>query len=147
MKKAFPPAVILALLLSFCFAFSALAAEQGGEPSQNAWPDNKFTQLVTKPNLAVASVDVDNYGGGGSCKIVFADATATQLKAYAQTLQADGFKFHVEEFEDMTGAFSFRAGNVEKGEGFMVVLAPMSSAGAYISLLPLQHSNKMPTQG
>ncbi|MDR1390716.1 MAG: hypothetical protein LBJ31_12170 [Treponema sp.] len=91
-----------------------------GPISQNEWPDNQFTRLVTKPNFTISSVDVSIYMGEGDCSITFTDVTVEQLKAYAQTLIADGFKYHTEEVTDMTGTYQFRAGNVESGDGFMV---------------------------
>ena len=118
MKKVYSTSFILALLVYFCLAVSPLTAATG------MWPNNKFIQLVTKPDFAIDSVDVDSYGDGGTCNINFTDVTVEQLKAYAQTLKSDGFRYHVEEITDMTGAYTFRAGDVEKGDGFMVILGP-----------------------
>ena len=88
------------------------------------WPDNQFTRQVTKPDFTIDSVDTTIYMGSGYCDITFVDVSVEQLKAYAQTLIADGFSYHVEETTDMTGRYTFRAGNVESGDGFMVTIQP-----------------------
>jgi hypothetical protein len=96
----------------------------GGEVAQNEWPSNEFTALVTKPEFTVSAVKVESSSGEGKCSITFTGVSVEQAKAYAQTLQNDGFKYSVEDEEDMTGAYTFRAWNVESGDGYMVVLQP-----------------------
>jgi len=106
------------------------------ELAQNEWPDNQFTKLVTKPDFEITAVDVTIIFGLGACKINFANVTFEQLEAYAQTLKADGFKYHVDEDTDMTGTYTFRAGNVENGDGYMVVLGPdVFEDGMYLEIL------------
>ena len=112
-------------VLFLLFVFTVLVGI-GNLIAQNRaeWPDNQFTRLVTMPNFTIDSVDVSIYMGEGYCDITFTNVTVEQLKAYAQNLITDGFKYHIEESTDMTGAYTFRAGNVERGDGFMVVLQP-----------------------
>ena len=110
MKKALVLVITLMVIGTFTFA-----AE---------WPENQFTRLVTKPDFTIDSVDTTIYMGEGYCDITFTNVSVEQLKAYAQNLISDGFRYHIEENTDMTGRYTFRAGNVEKGDGLMVTLQP-----------------------
>jgi len=115
-KRIFILAALLFLLTGVIFA-------------QSTWPVNELTRLVTKPDFTIKSVSVSIYRGEGDCSITFANVTVAQLKAYAQRLIADGFKYHVEEETDMTGTYTFRAGNVESGDGVMVSIVPDTFSG------------------
>lgn len=67
--------------------------QYGGE-----WPNNKYTQMVPKPNFGTVMA---TYIENDSCNVTLCDVTVDQMKAYASKVKQQGFNIDV-EVEDST---------------------------------------------
>lgn len=67
--------------------------QYGGE-----WPNNKYTQMVPKPNFGTVMATYIEYD---SCNVTLCDVTVDQMKAYASKVKQQGFNIDV-EVEDST---------------------------------------------
>ena len=84
---------------------------EGKVGAGTVWPDNDLTRLVPKPDMVVATTNME---GSKAFTVLFANATTEQLRAYAEKVKAAGFSNNVvSEDQEAMGMqiFSFSASN------------------------------------
>lgn len=106
--------------------------QNGAGVEGTAWPDNKFTRLISKPSFTYMLMSANEYG----MEITSTTATIDQIREYAAAVKTAGFTQNALEMEQ-DGIYSYSAYNTE---GYMIEIHQMSGATG-ISILAPQGDN------
>jgi hypothetical protein len=100
-----------------------------GEQSQYGgnWPDNEFTKLVPKPDLAVLATNTteDEFG------VVFSEATLAQVKAYTEEVKKEGFTVEPETNEQIISGVQIYSYTAKNEDGYELEISYSAGAATF----------------
>lgn len=106
--------------------------QNGAGVEGTAWPDNKFTKLISKPSFTYMIMSADEYG----MEITSTTATIEQLRDYAEGAKNAGFTQNAMEL-DQEGIYNYTAYN---SDGYKLTINQISGVTG-IGLLAPQGDN------
>lgn len=94
------------------------------------WPDNEYTKQVPTPDMKILHSNSDDDG----FTVAFNNASAEQIKAYAEKLKAAGFTTDAEEEDKEVMGMAIYSYTASNSDGYSVSLTfAVGSAGLVIS--------------
>ena len=92
------------------------------------WPDNEYTKQVPKPDFKLLAVSLDEEDE--SFTAAFMNATAEEVKAYAEKVKEAGFTVDPELQDETVMGMTIYSYTASNGNGYTVTVSFTASTGA-----------------